>query len=371
MNIIRIIYFTALSLISDALFASVDEQMSEQADNAYQVQQNVEDSKGSWLTVPIPLSNPTIGSGLQLVLLYLHPKGEGDESPNATSGLVTMYTNTESSLLGGFHDGNWNNDLYRYRLMIGKGDFNLDYYGIGSDSPLADNPVAYSLNSDMLFTQVLRRIPGTQDWYIGFRYLYIKSNATFFINDLFPGLPPVSDDMKNSGLGLMTSFDSRNDNYYPTSGMNYELIWMRDSKSLGSDFDFDKLDTRYSAYLPVAAKSTLALSAVFSKANGDIPFYLLPSLKMRGFANGLYRDENMMSLHTELRHKFTSRWGVIFSVEAGSTAAAVSDLFSTTIYSYGAGIRWQVTADKKLNLGVDVGYSDDNRAVYVQVGERF
>jgi len=347
-----------LSLISGALFASVDEQMSEQADNAYQVQQNVEDSKGSWLTVPIPLSNPTIGSGLQLVLLYLHPKGEGDESPNATSGLVTMYTNTESSLLGGFHDGNWNNDLYRYRLLIGKGDFNLDYYGIGNESFLADNPIAYSLTSDMLFTQVLRRIPGTQDWYLGFRYLYIESNAKFFIDDLFPGLPPVSDDMKNSGLGLMTS-------------LNYELIWMRDSKSLGSDFDFDKLDTKYSAYLPIAAKSTLALSAVFSKANGDIPFYLLPNLKMRGFANGLYRDENMMSLHTELRHKFTSRWGVIFSLEAGSTAAAVSDLFSTTIYSYGAGVRWQVTADKKLNLGVDVGYSDDNRAVYVQVGERF
>lgn len=354
-----------------ALFASVDEQISEQADNAYQARRDLADSQGSWLAVPIPLSNPTIGSGLQLALLYLHPKDSTDDSPNTTSGLVTMYTNTESSLLGGFHDGNWNNDLYRYRLLIGKADFNLDYYGIGNDSFLTDNPVAYSLKSDMLFTQVLRRIPGTQDWYIGFRYLYIESNAKFFVDDLFPNLPPISDDMKNSGLGLMTSFDSRNDNYYPTSGINYELVWMRDSQSLGSDFDFDKLDARFSTYLPVAEKSTLALSAVFSKANGDIPFYLLPALKMRGFANGLYRDENIMSLHAELRHKFTSRWGVLVSFEAGSTAAAASDLFGTTIYSYGAGVRWQVTADKKLNLGVDVGYSDNNRAIYVQVGERF
>ena len=50
----------------------------------------------------------------------------------------------------------------------------------------------------------------------------------------------------------------------------------------------------------------------------------------------------------------------------------MKDIFqSETITSYGAGVRWQVSKDKKLNLGIDVGYSDDESAVYVQVGEKF
>ena len=58
--------------------------------------------------------------------------------------------------------------------------------------------------------------------------------------------------------------------------------------------------------------------------------------------------------------------------EAGSVADNVEDLpQSSTISSIGGGIRWQVSEDKKLNLGIDVGYSDGESAVYIQVGEKF
>ena len=30
--------------------------------------------QGNWIVVPIPVANPTIGNGLQLAALYLHPK---------------------------------------------------------------------------------------------------------------------------------------------------------------------------------------------------------------------------------------------------------------------------------------------------------
>ena len=58
--------------------------------------------------------------------------------------------------------------------------------------------------------------------------------------------------------------------------------------------------------------------------------------------------------------------------EAGSVADSMDRIFQAdTITAYGGGIRWQVTDDKLLNLGVDVGFSDDDYAVYVQVGEKF
>ena len=30
--------------------------------------------QGNWIIVPIPVANPTIGNGLQLAALYLHPR---------------------------------------------------------------------------------------------------------------------------------------------------------------------------------------------------------------------------------------------------------------------------------------------------------
>lgn len=42
-----------------------------------------------------------------------------------------------------------------------------------------------------------------------------------------------------------------------------------------------------------------------------------------------------------------------------------------TVTAYGGGVRWQVTEDKLLNLGLDVGFSNDDYAISVNIGERF
>ena len=79
-----------------------------------------------------------------------------------------------------------------------------------------------------------------------------------------------------------------------------------------------------------------------------------------------------MSGHVEWRRKFRPRWGFILFYEAGSVASEIDELLNAdSISSVGAGIRWQVSDDKKLNLGVDLGFSEDDNAVYVQIGEKF
>lgn len=364
---------TFMILMSPDLFAAVEDTAIDQADTARAINAVEIKPTGTWLPVPIPVSNPTIGSGLQAALLYLHPKkAEDSEIPNATSGLIGMYTNTDSWVAGAFHDGNLKNDLYRFRLLAGTGEFNLDYFGIGSDSILQNNPIKYNLASDILYTQLLRRFPGATDWYFGFRYMQTISSVTFGSSSSFPNIPPISTNMTTSSIGIMTTYDSRDNNYYPTTGTNFELIHMRDKEDWGSDFDFDKSELYYNHYFSLSVKNVLAVRLAFAHAKGDTPFYLLPNLKMRGFPNGRYKNENSLSGHAEWRHKLASRWGFIMFYESGSTAATSSDLFDEqTINSYGGGIRWQVTEDKKLNLGIDVGYSDDDRAVYVQVGEKF
>ena len=39
--------------------------------------------------------------------------------------------------------------------------------------------------------------------------------------------------------------------------------------------------------------------------------------------------------------------------------------------NWGGGVRWQVTAERDMHLGVDFAVSTDDRAIFVQVGEKF
>ncbi|KPJ92334.1 MAG: hypothetical protein AMJ55_09910 [Gammaproteobacteria bacterium SG8_15] len=367
--------FTALIISSIALtsYASIEDDVVEQVEGARKIKAYKGRNEGTWLPVPIPVANPTIGAGLQAALLYLHPQTSSNpDVPNATSGIVGMYTDTDSWFAGGFHDGNLQDDRYRFRVLAGTGEFNLDFFGLGSDSSLRDNPVPYTITSDSLFSQMMRRIPGTEDWYLGLRYMYIRSNVVFNTGGSNPGLPPISDDMTTSSLGLMANYDSRDDNYYPTSGSYFEMVWMRDSDNWGSDFEFDRLTSFYNYYYSFSEKDVVALRTHVANAHGDVPFYMLPTLRLRGFPAGQYRDNTSLSAHLEWRRKFLPRWGYILFYEAGSVADSLDRIFQTnTITAYGGGVRWQVTEDKLLNLGVDVGFSEDDYAVYVSVGEKF
>ena len=330
-------------------------------------------AKGNWVPVPIPISNPTVGTGLQAVLMYLHPKTPGEESsPNATSGLVGLYTNTDSWFVGMFHDDSWANDRFRFSGFIGYGDLNLKYYGVGDSPFLSDNPIDYEFKMFILAPKFQVRIPSTENWFGGLQYLFIDSDSLFKTSQLLPILPDIRGHIRSAGLGLLTTFDSRDDNYYPTKGQWFEARWTNYGKSWGGDYQYNKFRTFLNHYQPVIDPVVLALRANADVSSGDAPFFDLSYLDMRGFARGRYQDNLTFSLHAEGRYKFLPRWGAVAFVETGWYGSDWDSLLSSqTIYSYGGGIRWQVTKNQKMNLGIDAAFSNDDQAIYVQVGESF
>ena len=329
--------------------------------------------KGSWVLAPIPISNPTLGAGLQAVLLYLHPKtNEGSDIPNTTSGVTGMYTDNKSWAAGAFHDGNWANDTYRYRVFLMAGDFNLKFYGIGDDSLFLNRPVGYDMKALVLGSRLLRRVPGTQSWYVGAEYQYMETEIGFNLSGLTPQLPDVSRPIQSAGMGLVALHDSRDDNYYPRHGHLFQFKWSDYGETWGGDYEYSNLTSFYNQYMPLASDTTLALRANLQHNNGDAPFFALPFLDMRGFSRDRYRDQNTLSLHAEVRHKFLPRWGMVLFSEAGWHAEKTSTLIKgDAITSYGAGLRWQVTEDKAMHFAVDVAYSDGDAVTYIRVGEKF
>ncbi|MCG8537000.1 MAG: BamA/TamA family outer membrane protein [Pseudomonadales bacterium] len=328
-------------------------------------------SEGAWMAVPVPFANPTLGAGLQAAVLYMHAKTDPD-TPNATSGVGGLYSDSESYFVGVFHDDYFQQDKYRFTFVYGYGDLNLDYYGSGSDSRLNDNPVEYNLKANGLYSKFLVRMPYTQSWYIGLRYMGSMSEVAFDLGQFIPSLPVIDGDIATSGLGLMLTYDSKNDNYYPTKGQSFNLIYSRDSEKLASDFEFTRFDLDYQYYWLLMPQHVLAFKAELKNVAGTPPFFMEPTLSMRGFDTSRYRDLSTASVHGEWRYKFADRWGMAVFAESGATASRYDELSSgRTVQSYGAGIRWQATEEKTINLGVDIAFSGSESAVYIRAGEAY
>lgn len=369
----RLLCISLLSLclpVPELQASSVQQEINNSLDSSKALQPQ---QQGQFVAVPIPISNPTIGTGLQGALLYLHDKPDSEQSsPNATSGLGVMYTDTDSWLSAIFHDNYLLQDRLRVRAALGTGKVNLDYYGFGSQPVFADNPIPYSVESDIALFKLLGRLPATNHWYAGVRAICLGTDISFDVDNIVPGIPSIESELDLVSLSALLNFDSRDDNYYPASGQFFELAIAGDDEDWHSDADYNRYSIDYSYYLPLSNRRVLALRLQAEQVEGDTPFFLLPRLNMRGFSSNLYQDEAVASGHLEWREKFTERWGYMLSLEAGAVGSTLSSLDEDNhIVSVGAGLRWQVDAEKKLHLGLDIGVSEEDTATYIHVGEAF
>jgi hypothetical protein len=372
----RRLFFSLLAACSypqaDLALAGTDEYLEQQFDEA-RAEPIPGKRKGNWIFVPIPVANPTMGNGLQLAAIFLHPKKAGEEdSPGATSGAGAMATDTDSWLAGVFHDASISKDRFRMNAFAGAGQFNLQFYGLGETGLPGVESVPYRIGGVAARLRGEARVPGTRHWFAGLTYLYLDSNLVFKTTEVVPGLPVIPSQFRSAALGPIVTYDSRDSNYFPLHGQYFRASWSNYGPNWGGEFDYDKLDVFYNHYIPLAAQAVLALRVRFQAASEGTPFFDLPTLDMRGFSRDRYRDSRTISMTAEWRYKFLPRWGVVAFVEAGRLAPTVAELTDgRTITSFGGGVRRQVTKDRDMNIGLDFAISTDDSAVFIQIGERF
>jgi hypothetical protein len=277
--------------------------------------------RGSWVVVPIPVSNPTVGTGLELAVLYLHAKVEGDESPAATSGAAAMATDGGARLVGGFHDSSLYDDHLRISAFAGVGEFHLKYYGVADDPVLSGNPLPYKVEGTLAQLRGEVRIPGTEHWFGGATYQYFDATFTADTSEIVPGFTDTPHHFRSAAFGPHITFDSRDSNYYPRSGQRFRAGWLNYGPRWGGDFSFDKIDVFYNHYLPFGRTSVLGLRARMQNAGESTPFLFLPTLDMRGFSRDRYRDNRTVSLTAEWRQMLFPRWGSAAYAASGRYAA--------------------------------------------------
>jgi len=324
------------------------------------------------LPVPIVITEPAVGYGLGLGLLFFSgPIAEeaanstGDQPnripPNVTA-LGGVYTQNGTWAAAAAHFHTWDEDRFRYLGAVAKVDAHLDYFGVSSQ------PRAYTLQGDALLQQFLVRL-GNSRWYGGVRYVFFDSTSSFT-----GGTVPASvgNFEKNQRIGagsLILDYDSRDNIFYPACGTFAEFETQFARPGFGGTQNYDVYAARGFKWIPLTHTLILGLRLDTRFSTGDIPFYAQPYVDLRGVQKGRYQDSNAISTEAELRWEVTPRWSLLGFTGLGKAYGRLESFSQApNVTSVGAGFRYLIARKLGVSIGIDVAHSKDQNAFYIQVG---
>src|SRR5262249_42178333 len=123
------------------------------------------------------------------------------------------------------------------------------------------------------------------------------------------------------GVGPSFLFDSRDNSINASRGLYAEIGSFFNSKSIGSEFNFNRYTADIRKFYPLSEKQVIAVQAKGIFESGDVPFRELAFFggqrNMRGFYEGRFRDKQMLQTQAEYRHHFAKRHGVVLFGSAG------------------------------------------------------
>lgn len=180
-----------------------------------------------------------------------------------------------------------------------------------------------------------------------------------------------------SGIGLAVSWDTRDNNFYPSSGGYYEIYASNFFDFLGSDFEYSKTVIDMRQYFNPILSHVIALQAYLLRETDTPPFYDLGLLggskMMRGYITGRYRDKTYYVLQSEYRMpNLVWRFGLILFGGIGDVASSVGNITISTVKpTYGFGIRFRIDELEKVEVRMDVGFGKGTNGIYFDINQAF
>ena len=344
-------------------------------DGAIDLSQWLLDRRG-FLPVPIVITEPAVGYGGGIAVAFFR-ESLGDAAAKAKGGHVTppdIYGAAIAATENGTQFGGlgamftFDEDRWRYRGGIGRAEVHLDFYGVGGDLGTGDRKIGYTLDGWVSSQQVLRRV-GATNHYLAARWIYLDLDSRFDTGQEQPVLSDHERARRASGIGLSWEHDSRDTIFTPSRGLLAAVETLFYDPSWGSDTSFETWRAYLFWYTPIGRSVVLGTRLDGRTARGDVPFYQLPYIELRGIPAVRYQDEYVGVAEVEARWNVTPRWAVIGFFGAGRAWGRRDDFDEAdTEVAKGAGFRYLIARRLKLYAGLDYGWGPDDEAFYIQVG---
>ncbi len=327
-----------------------------------------------FLPVPFLITEPAFGYGGGLVVAFIHPQKKKYETkvPPHISGVTGMGTQNKSWLGGAFHFHVWGPDKIRYLGLIGKPYVNFYYYGNNIDY-LSNNPAKLNLDAFLLLQRVQLRTAST-NLFIGLTYTFFNTKNSI---DTVPDRPVVNEiinrlDGKStiSSISPKVNWDSRDNIFTTTKGLNTGLEFVYNATWLGADENFYKINTYFLGYQSVSKRVYSAWRFDGSFMLGDAPLYALPFVSLRGVPAMRYQSDNILVVETEWRLRIRKKWSVNVFTGTGKAFDVFENFASSVlVYNYGFGFKYELSRLFDMHAGLDFAWSNNGDfAFYFTMG---
>ena len=181
--------------------------------------------------------------------------------------------------------------------------------------------------------------------------------------------PPGGSRFRSSGVGLSWEYDGRDNFFTPSRGTEAAVDTLFFSPSFGSDVSFRTYRAYVFTFAPLGKELVLGGRLDGRAARGDVPFYQLPYIELRGIPAARYQDENTFVAEAELRWSMTHRWALVGFGGGGRVwgrRTSFSDV--DTLWSKGLGFRYLLSRRMGIYAGLDYANGPEDHAIYIQVG---
>jgi hypothetical protein len=342
-------------------------------DGAFDASEWLLDRKG-FLPVPIVITEPAIGYGGGAALLWFgesireHSAGRERLSPPNIYGAALAATENGTQVAGAFGMVTFGDEHWRWRGGLGHPDINIDFYGAGGELDTGDFKIGYNVKGWLSTQQLMRRL-GESENFIGGRWIYFDLNARFDAAQPPAALPSNGRDVRSSGLGAFFEHDSRDNFFTASRGWKGYVEAMAYTPDIGSDREYQTYRAHAFGYLPVGERFVFGGRFDARAARGDVPFYQLPFIDLRGIPIARYQDESVAIVETELRWNVNHRWALVAFAGSGRTwGTSTSFDEGEDASAWGGGFRRLVARRLGIYMGIDVAQGPEDTAFYIQAG---
>ena len=315
---------------------------------------------------------------------YIKPKIEGKKTGNinftATYTLKKQFKFNVTSITYLDKTQKW--------LLYSSFDFKHfpdNFYGIGNRKKnLLDKEIGY--NSDNIEVKIQPQINIKGNWLLGinthFRWENSQADSAIFAD--IPTKKYGVDGFNEYfmfGFGGVVSYDSRDNLFYSAKGLFFKTTFTYYPKIVKKSYQMGKIQVDFRHFIPIYKELIFAYQFV-AEANltNQKPFQMLSTIGgaelLRGIRQGVWRDDAMAVLQTELRIP-------IWKIFKAAVFAGVGDVYSlekwqwaTPKIGYGVGLRVKFNKSKA-NIRLDISRQNfgknfrDSLSYYITVNEAF